>query len=98
MINILQIESFKISKCKILKILNSKTIVKICENDFISTILNSRTKVKKKRFYIPLEKSYNKTVIGLNFGRHKALSTLKVIFTSALRSRLKPNSLQSESS
>ena len=48
MIYILQIESFKISTCKILKIHKSKTVVKICENDFSSTILDSRTKVKLK--------------------------------------------------
>ena len=34
-------------------------------------------KVKVAKFSLLNEKSYNKTVIGLNFGRHKDLSTLK---------------------
>ena len=35
------------------------------------------TKVKLARFSFLNEKSYNKTVIDFNFGRHKDLSTLK---------------------
>ena len=35
------------------------------------------TKVKVAKFSLLNEKSYNKTVIDLNFGRHKDLSTLK---------------------
>ena len=35
------------------------------------------TKVKATKFTFLNEKSYNKTVIDFNFGRHKDLSTLK---------------------
>ena len=35
------------------------------------------TKVKVTKLPFLKEKSYNKTVIDLNFGRHKDLSTLK---------------------
>ena len=35
------------------------------------------TKVKVAKFSFLSEKSYNKTVIDFNFGRHKDLSTLK---------------------
>ena len=35
------------------------------------------TKVKVAKFSLLDEKSYNKTVIDFNFGRHKDLSTLK---------------------
>ena len=35
------------------------------------------TKVKVAKFPFLNEKSYNKTVIDFNFGRHKDLSTLK---------------------
>ena len=35
------------------------------------------TKVKEAKFSFSNEKSYNKTVIDLKFGRHKDLSTLK---------------------
>ena len=35
------------------------------------------TKVKVAKFSFLNEKSYNKTVIGFNLGRHKDLSTLK---------------------
>ena len=35
------------------------------------------TKVKVAKFLYLNEKSYNKTVIDFNFGRHKDLSTLK---------------------
>ena len=35
------------------------------------------TKVKVAKFSFLIEKSYNKTVIDFNFGRHKDLSTLK---------------------
>ena len=35
------------------------------------------TKVKVAKFLFLNEKSYNKTVIDFNFGRHKDLSTLK---------------------
>ena len=35
------------------------------------------TKVKVAKFSFLKEKSYNKTVIDFNFGRHKDLSTLK---------------------
>ena len=35
------------------------------------------TKVKVAKFSFLNEKSYNKTVIDFNFGRHKYLSTLK---------------------
>ena len=35
------------------------------------------TKVKVAKFSFLNEKSYNKTVINFNFGRHKDLSTLK---------------------
>ena len=35
------------------------------------------TKVKVAKFSFLKEKSYNKTVIDLNFGRHEDLSTLK---------------------
>ena len=35
------------------------------------------TKVKVANFSFLNEKSYNKTVIDFNFGRHKDLSTLK---------------------
>ena len=36
-----------------------------------------KTKVKVAKFTFLNEKSYNKTVIDFNFGRHKDLSTLK---------------------
>ena len=36
------------------------------------------TKVKVAKFSFLNEKSYNKTVIDFNFGRHKDLSTLKI--------------------
>ena len=36
----------------------------------------STTKVKEVKFSFLNEKSYNKTVIDFNFGRHKDLSTL----------------------
>ena len=36
------------------------------------------TKVKVANFSFLNEKSYNKTVIDFNFGRHKDLSTLRV--------------------
>ena len=42
------------------------------------------TKVKEENFSFIVKRSYNKTVIDFNFGRHEDLSTLKVIFTSAL--------------
>ena len=35
------------------------------------------TKVKVAKFSLLNEKSYNKTVIDFNFGRHEDLSTLK---------------------
>ena len=35
------------------------------------------TKVKEEYFSFIVEKSYNKTVIDFNFGRHEDLSTLK---------------------
>ena len=35
------------------------------------------TKLKVVKFSLLNEKSYNKTVIDFNFGRHKDLSTLK---------------------
>ena len=35
------------------------------------------TKVKEAKFSFLNEKSYDKTVIDFNFGRHKDLSTLK---------------------
>ena len=35
------------------------------------------TKVKVAKFIFLIEKSYNKTVIDFNFGRHKDLFTLK---------------------
>ena len=35
------------------------------------------TKVKVEKFSFLNKKSYNKTVIDFNFGRHKDLSTLK---------------------
>ena len=35
------------------------------------------TKVKVAKFPFLNEKSYNKTIIDFNFGRHKDLSTLK---------------------
>ena len=35
------------------------------------------TKVKVAKFSFLNEKSYNKTVIDFNFGRHKYLSTIK---------------------
>ena len=35
------------------------------------------TKVKEAKYPFLNEKSFNKTVIDFNFGRHKALSTLK---------------------
>ena len=38
------------------------------------------TKVKVAKFSFLNEKSYNKTVIDFNFGRHKDLSTLKSDF------------------
>ena len=38
--------------------------------------MTSTTKVNVKISFI-VEKSYNKTVIDLNFGRHEDLSTLK---------------------
>ena len=37
----------------------------------------SATKVKVGQFSFLVEKSYNKTVIDLNFGRHEDLITLK---------------------
>ena len=39
--------------------------------------MSSTTKVKVAKFSFLNEKSYNKTVIDFNFGRHKDLSTLK---------------------
>ena len=73
-----------ISKCKMLLKNNSKTVVKTCENDFNNTILVAKVKVD---FILMVEKSYNKTVIDFNFGRHKDYLPSKVIFTSALRPR-----------
>ena len=35
------------------------------------------TKVEVEKFSFSVEKSYNKTFIDFNFGRHKDLSTLK---------------------
>ena len=35
------------------------------------------TQVKVAKFSFLIEKSYNKTVINFNYGRHKDLSTLK---------------------
>ena len=39
------------------------------------------TKVKVAKFTFLNEKSYNKTVIDFNFGRHKDYLPLKMIFT-----------------
>ena len=39
--------------------------------------MSLKTKVKVAKFSFLNEKSYNKTVIDFNFGRHKDLSTLK---------------------
>ena len=39
--------------------------------------MSSTTKVKVAKFSFLNERSYNKTVIDFNFGRHKDLSTLK---------------------
>ena len=44
----------------------------------------STTKVKVGNSY---KKSYNKTVIGFNFGRHEDLSTLKSDFHPGLAGR-----------
>ena len=49
--------------------------------------MTSTTKVKVEKKIIIVKKEYNKTVIDFNFGRHGVLSTLKMIFTSALRPR-----------
>ena len=47
--------------------------------DFLDRRLNMSltTKVKVAKFSFLNEKSYNKTVIDFDFGRHKDLSTLK---------------------
>ena len=39
--------------------------------------MTSTTKVKVEFFLFLVEKSYNKTVIDFNFGRHEDLSTIK---------------------
>ena len=39
--------------------------------------MSIKTNVKVAKFSFLNEKSYNKTVIDFNFGRHKDLSTLK---------------------
>ena len=39
--------------------------------------MTSITKVKNRKFPFIVQKSYNKTVIDFNFGRHVDLSTLK---------------------
>ena len=64
------------SKCKIQHKNISKTVDKICVNDLSNTILV--TKVKVELLYKMVEKSYSKTVIDFNFGRHKDLSSLKI--------------------
>ena len=51
-----------------IKIFN--TVFKTCEK-----VLRLNTSESKKSFIV--EKSFNKTVIGLNFGGHKVVSTLK---------------------
>ena len=59
-----------------------KYFKKICEKVLTIDVLDLRlnmsltTKVKVAKFILN-EKSYNKTVIGFNIGRHKDLSTLK---------------------
>ena len=50
---------------------NYITVAKTCEK-FLRLNMASTTKVK-----VIVEKSYNITVIGFNFGRHKDLSTFK---------------------
>ena len=45
----------------------------------VGHVLNNKSESSKFSFLN--EKSYNKTVIDFNFGRHKDLSNLKVIFT-----------------
>ena len=46
---------------------------KTCEK----VLMTSTKKVKSRKLSILVEKSYNKTVIDLNFSRHGDLSTLK---------------------
>ena len=48
------------------------------------------SKVKVAKFSFLNEKSYNKTVIDFNFGRHKGLSTLKsdILYSDILPSGL----------
>ena len=43
----------------------------------LDVFMSSTTKVKEAKFSFLIEKSYNKTVIDFNNGRHKDLSTLK---------------------
>ena len=45
--------------------------------DFLDRRLNILNNLKVAKFSFLNEKSYNKTVIDFNFGRHKDLSTLK---------------------
>ena len=50
-----------------------KIVAKTCEK--VLRVKND--KLKSRKFSFTVEKSYNKTVIDFNFGRHKDLSTLK---------------------
>ena len=56
---------------------NLITVAKTCEKVLRCLRLKVTTKVKVAKFSFLNEKSYNKTVIDFNFGRHKDLSTLK---------------------
>ena len=74
-------ELIYIWKCKILHWNISITVAKTCEKVLRCLRLKVghvflTTKVKVAKFSFLNEKSYNKTVIDFNFGRHKDLSTL----------------------
>ena len=59
-----------------LKYFNNSTVAKTCEKALRCLILNNNKSESSKISFLN-EKSYNKTVIDFNFGRHKNLSTLK---------------------
>ena len=57
----------------------SKTCEKVLWLNMTSTtkVNDLNNKSESRKFSFIVEKSYNKTVIDINFGRHKDLSTLK---------------------
>ena len=61
-----------------------RTCEKVLKLNKTSTIQQYKSSYKSEsRIFLTVEKSYNKTVIDFNFGRHKDLSTLKSDFHPA---------------